>query len=133
MATIEHKGKSYEVDEDGFLLNGAESWDQDWVEYVKGVEGISDLTEEHQKEERHRPDGAHSLQDHRLPAEADLRAVPVRPRQGSLQDGRPAETDRLRLILYQFSAEKRLPEGSLFLFHVAFTSSCRSRTARQDW
>ena len=49
MATIEHNGKSYEVDEDGFLLNGSESWDQNWVEYVKGVEGINDITEEHQK------------------------------------------------------------------------------------
>lgn len=49
MATIEHKGKAYEVDEDGFLLNGSESWDQDWVDYVKSVEGIGELTEEHQK------------------------------------------------------------------------------------
>ncbi len=49
MATIEHNGKSYEVDEDGFLLNGAEEWDEDWVDYVKGVEGISDITDEHQK------------------------------------------------------------------------------------
>ena len=40
MATIEHKGKSYEVDEDGFLLKGAEEWDENWVDYVKSVEGI---------------------------------------------------------------------------------------------
>ena len=49
MATIEHKGKSYEVDEDGFLLKGAEEWDENWVDYVKSVEGIADITDEHQK------------------------------------------------------------------------------------
>jgi tRNA 2-thiouridine synthesizing protein E len=49
MATIEHNGTTYEVDEDGFLLNGDESWDDNWVDYVKGVEGISDLTPEHTK------------------------------------------------------------------------------------
>jgi hypothetical protein len=41
MASIEHKGKSYEVDEDGFLLKGAEEWDENWVDYVKSVEGIA--------------------------------------------------------------------------------------------
>ena len=49
MASIEHKGKSYEVDEDGFLLKGAEEWDENWVDYVKSVEGIVDITDEHQK------------------------------------------------------------------------------------
>ncbi|MCW5201119.1 TusE/DsrC/DsvC family sulfur relay protein, partial [Desulfobulbus sp. F4] len=49
MATIEHNGTSYEVDEDGFLLNGTQSWDENWVNYVKSVEGINDITEEHQK------------------------------------------------------------------------------------
>jgi hypothetical protein len=99
-----HNGKSYEVDEDGFLLNGSDFWDQNWVDYVKSVEGIGELTEGDRlaarvlQEERHRPDGPHSFQNHRLPTEADLRAVPVRPRQRSLQNGRPAETDRLRLI-----------------------------------
>ena len=28
MASIEHNGKSYEVDEDGFLAKGMESWDE---------------------------------------------------------------------------------------------------------
>jgi len=49
MATIEHNDKSYEVDKDGFLLNGADEWDENWVDYVKGVEGISEITNEHQK------------------------------------------------------------------------------------
>ncbi len=49
MATIEHKGKSYEVDEDGFLLKGADDWDENWVDYVKTVEGIAEITDEHQK------------------------------------------------------------------------------------
>ena len=49
MATIEHLGKSYNVDEDGFLTKGMEEWDQGWVEYVKSTEGISELTDEHNK------------------------------------------------------------------------------------
>ena len=35
MASIEHNGKAYEVDEDGFLAKGMEDWDQGWVEYVE--------------------------------------------------------------------------------------------------
>ena len=49
MATIEHGGKSFEVDEDGFLLKGMEEWCDEWVEYVKSIEGISDMTDEHWK------------------------------------------------------------------------------------
>ena len=48
MPTIEHNGSSFEVDEDGFLLNG-DAMNDDWVDYVKGVEGISELTDEHNK------------------------------------------------------------------------------------
>ncbi|MBM9603444.1 TusE/DsrC/DsvC family sulfur relay protein [Desulfopila inferna] len=49
MPTLEHKGSSFTVDEDGFLLKGMDEFNEDWVDYVKGVEGISELTEEHQK------------------------------------------------------------------------------------
>jgi len=49
MATIEHNGKSYNVDEDGFLTKGMEEWDQGWVTYVSSLEGISELTDEHNK------------------------------------------------------------------------------------
>ena len=49
MATIEHNGKTYNVDEDGFLTKGMEEWDQGWVQYVSAIEGISDLTDEHNK------------------------------------------------------------------------------------
>ena len=28
MASIEHNGKAYEVDEDGFLSKGMEDWDE---------------------------------------------------------------------------------------------------------
>lgn len=49
MATIEYKGNVYDVDEDGFLTKGMEQWNNDWVEYVKAEEGISDLTDEHWK------------------------------------------------------------------------------------
>jgi tRNA 2-thiouridine synthesizing protein E len=49
MAQIEHNGTTYEVDEDGFLLKGADDWDENWIDYVKGVEGIPEITDEHQK------------------------------------------------------------------------------------
>ena len=48
MPTIEHGGHSFEVDEDGFLLNG-DDFNDAWVDYVKTVEGITEMTEEHQK------------------------------------------------------------------------------------
>jgi len=44
MPTLEHNGSSFEVDEDGFLLKG-DDFNTDWVDYVKGVEGIGDMTE----------------------------------------------------------------------------------------
>jgi tRNA 2-thiouridine synthesizing protein E len=49
MPTLEHKGKVFNVDEDGFLTRGMEEWSEEWVEYVKGVEGIDNLTDEHRK------------------------------------------------------------------------------------
>ncbi len=48
MPTVEHNGKSYSVDEDGFIDNFA-GWDEGWVDYVKGSEGIDQLTDEHWK------------------------------------------------------------------------------------
>ena len=49
MATIDHNGKAYDVDEDGFLTKGMEDWDEGWVDYVKGIEGIGEMTDEHRK------------------------------------------------------------------------------------
>ncbi len=49
MPTLEHNGSSFQVDEDGFLLKGMEEFNGDWVDYVKSVEGIDEITEEHQK------------------------------------------------------------------------------------
>lgn len=48
MGTITHKGKTFEVDEDGFLQS-FDQWNEDWVDYVKESEGIKELTEEHWK------------------------------------------------------------------------------------
>ena len=48
MATVEHGGKTFEVDEDGFLQR-FEDWCQEWVEYVKESEGIKDISEDHTK------------------------------------------------------------------------------------
>ncbi len=46
MATIESSGKSFEIDEDGFLLD-YNTYCEEWGEYVKTQEGIEALTEEH--------------------------------------------------------------------------------------
>ena len=49
MATIEFDGNSYDVDEDGFLTNGMEEWNEAWVDHVKSEEGIAELGDEHWK------------------------------------------------------------------------------------
>ena len=41
MATVEYKGKTFEVDEDGFLQK-FEDWTLEWVDYVKDSEGIKE-------------------------------------------------------------------------------------------
>ena len=46
--TIEQDGKSFEIDEDGFLLDFA-SFAPEWVDFVKTQEGIEELNEEHTK------------------------------------------------------------------------------------
>lgn len=48
MPTVEFAGKTYDVDEDGFLTS-LDQWDNDWVDYVKESEGIPEVTEEHWK------------------------------------------------------------------------------------
>ncbi|OMQ02796.1 sulfite reductase [Lawsonia intracellularis] len=48
MAEVTYKGKNFEVDEDGFLLN-FENWGPEWVDYVKESEGISEVTDAHRK------------------------------------------------------------------------------------
>ncbi len=49
MPTIEHNGKFYECDEDEFLLDNDRDWDENWVDYVRQIEGITEITDEHQK------------------------------------------------------------------------------------
>ena len=49
MAAFDYNGKTYEVDEDGFLLKGMEEWDDNWVAYVQEVEGIPEMTDDHWK------------------------------------------------------------------------------------
>ena len=48
IAEITYKGKSFEVDEDGFLLR-FDDWCPEWMEYVKESEGIAEITPDHQK------------------------------------------------------------------------------------
>ncbi len=48
MATVDFEGKSFEIDEDGFLLD-YNTYSEEWVEYVKGQEGIDEMNDEHWK------------------------------------------------------------------------------------
>ena len=87
MAEVTYKGKTFEVDEDGFLLKFDE-WCPEWLEYVKESEGITDLNEDHQKildflQDYYRKNGialVHPVQEHRLQAERSVRTLPLRPR-----------------------------------------------------
>lgn len=89
MAEVTYKGKTFEVDEDGFLLKFDE-WCPEWLEYVKESEGITDLNEDHQKildflQDYYRKNGIAPMvrilsQEHRLQAERSVRTLPLRPR-----------------------------------------------------
>ena len=48
MPEIEFGGKTFTVDEDGFIDN-FENWAPEWVQFVKKEEGIDELTDEHHK------------------------------------------------------------------------------------
>ncbi len=48
MAKVEFKGNTWTIDEDGFIDDFG-NWNEEWVEYVKGTEGISDITDDHWK------------------------------------------------------------------------------------
>ena len=48
MPTAEYEGQTFNVDEDGFI-DDFNNWNKDWVKYVKVVEGIEEMTEEHWK------------------------------------------------------------------------------------
>ncbi|QTA78252.1 Dissimilatory sulfite reductase, gamma subunit [Desulfonema limicola] len=46
MAQVDFKGKTFDVDEDGFILDYNQFCDE-WIEYVKDQEGIDEMTDEH--------------------------------------------------------------------------------------
>lgn len=48
MPKIEHNGQTYLTDFEGFLLH-FEDWNKDWADYVRGLEGIYELSDEHWK------------------------------------------------------------------------------------
>ncbi|MBW1914481.1 MAG: TusE/DsrC/DsvC family sulfur relay protein [Deltaproteobacteria bacterium] len=48
MPTVEFNDQTFETDEDGFI-DDFNNWTEAWVDYVKGQEGIEELTEEHWK------------------------------------------------------------------------------------
>ena len=46
MPNVEFMGKTFTVDEDGFI-DDYSNWAEEWVQFVKGEEGIDELNEEH--------------------------------------------------------------------------------------
>ncbi len=48
MPTVEFGGKSFTVDEDGFI-DDYTNWSEEWQQYVKKEEGIDELNDEHKK------------------------------------------------------------------------------------
>ncbi|MCU0560921.1 MAG: TusE/DsrC/DsvC family sulfur relay protein [Desulfobacterales bacterium] len=48
MPTVEFMGKTFNVDEDGFI-DSYNNYCPEWVQYVKAQEGIDELTDEHKK------------------------------------------------------------------------------------
>lgn len=48
MPNVEFEGQSFNVDEDGFI-DDFNNWNKNWVKYVKHIEGIQELTDEHWK------------------------------------------------------------------------------------
>lgn len=48
MPTVEFEGQVFNVDEDGFI-DDFKNWNETWVRYVKQLEGIEELTEDHWK------------------------------------------------------------------------------------
>ncbi len=48
MPEVQFGGKTFVVDEDGFIDSYA-NWSQEWVQFVKKEEGIDELTAEHQE------------------------------------------------------------------------------------
>ncbi len=48
MEDVVFEGKTFSVDEDGFI-DSFDNWCPEWVRYVKTIEGIDELNEEHSK------------------------------------------------------------------------------------
>jgi TusE/DsrC/DsvC family sulfur relay protein len=48
MPVVEFKESKWNTDEDGFI-DDFKNWNEDWAEYVKGVEGINEITDDHWK------------------------------------------------------------------------------------
>jgi dissimilatory sulfite reductase related protein len=48
MPSVDFEGQNFNVDEDGFI-DDFNNWNKNWVKYVKHVEGIQELTDEHWK------------------------------------------------------------------------------------
>jgi len=128
MATIEHKGKSYNVDEDGFLADGMAQWDQDWVNYVMTVEGISELTDEHTKvidalQEYYKKNGIAPM----VRILSKTTGFPLK----RIQNGWSSQADRLRVIHYTLNCKRKAASAAFLFFLHFFRVLCSFSSAAQ--
>ena len=110
--SIEVNGKTYETDEEGYLVNLAD-WTQEVGEHIAKEENL-EMTPSHWEVVNFLRDYYNEYQiapavrvltkaiGKQLGAgqgqqQVPVRAVPLRPGQAGLQDRRPAQADRLRL------------------------------------
>ena len=106
MAEVQFKGKTFEVDEDGFLLH-FEEWCPEWLEYVKESEGIKELTPDHQKildflQDYYKKNGiapmVRILSKNTGYKLKEVYELPLRTWQGSLQNGWSSQAYRMCVV-----------------------------------
>jgi len=49
MKTVQHNGSTYDVNEEGYLVDFPEELDENWIDYARACEGIGELNSD-QKE-----------------------------------------------------------------------------------
>ncbi len=106
MPDLELNGKTYIVDEDGFLEDPG-VWNEDVAKDFASIEGVDELTEEHWKMINYlrnyylqfgiAPMIRKLCKETGIPAEQGLRTLPLRSGQGRLQARGPAQAHGVRV------------------------------------
>ena len=139
MPIFEVNGRSSTTSMKTVSCRSRRSGTRTWRAISRLSEGVEELTENSLEGDqlsaellsavRHRAHDPQAVQGDGIQAERDLQDVPVRPGQGRLQAGRPAETDRLRLA----RGRRTRAEGKEAIAEAVVRGACcapiRSQTA----